>query len=355
MPFDVQYISMADFVAGQLEHLIDFDIIVVDLGTADKLGSNELHAVRSKFKHYPFIFISNHLNNDQMRHLVRLEGRDWLEHPITSKDLFESIKRVETDLSHEVNKNFVHAFISAGGGSGGTTVAISFAAFLKRPTRKNTSSSVSIFDLDFANAAVGSYLNIENSHNLENTLFSPERVDLEYLNVIKKQHHSGLDVLSFYSPRIPNTKQGAELVLRILDITAFQNNHTVLDMSSNNNIWNDKILSNVDTITVVTIPRVPLLRNAKRIVKNIQSSSEREIPITIVVNKVPKNIIGRTVKNKEIKEAFEAHEIYWLPSEIGILNQSLDQGELPITIDPSSGFCKELNKFSKSILEIKQQ
>lgn len=346
--YEVEFRTFENFLNGKDIGENEYDLIIVDLANGSTLGTSELDVARTKLSKYPFIFVSETLDKTQMRHLIRLEGSDWLEKPLQPRTLIEAIQRTETNFSAKTKQNLVHAVVSSGGGAGGTSVAIMFAHNLSRP-RKRITPTVALFDLDFSTAAAGAYLNLENSYSLGKVLSTPERIDLEFLDVVKKRHESGFSLFSFNSPEIYETSKGTEIVLRILDVAAFQNNHTVLDIPSSNTAWNNKILSGVDTLTLVTLPLVPCLNNTKRMLNKIREIIAPNTPVTIIVNKVKKGVFGRVAGQKEIKEIFADTDIILLPNDEITLNEALNQGELPIEVNARSGFCKGLGKLSEKL------
>ena len=90
--------------------------------------------------------------------------------------------------------------------------------------------SVALFDLDFSTGACGHYLNLLNEYDLQPVIANPSRVDMEFIDIVKKKHERGFSLLSFKQPSVMLSPKGGELVLRMLDVVSFQNNHTVIDI-----------------------------------------------------------------------------------------------------------------------------
>ncbi|MCO0638182.1 hypothetical protein M8745_19800, partial [Lutimaribacter sp. EGI FJ00014] len=195
---------------------------VVDVGDGAVLEGGAVTELRRRFAETPLILVSELLSDQRMRLLFRLNGNDWLKKPLERKAFLESISsHIQLAFSGD---NRVHAVVAAVGGAGATSIAISLADGLTRAKRRQE-RTVALFDLDFSTGACGHYLNTLNDYDLKPVIANPSRVDLEFIDIIKKKHESGFSLLSFRQPGVILSSTGSELVLRMLDVVSFQNNH----------------------------------------------------------------------------------------------------------------------------------
>ncbi|MDN3720588.1 hypothetical protein QW131_18350 [Roseibium salinum] len=203
----------------------------------------------------------------------QLNGKDWLRKPLERRSFLEAINTHMNTV--KAGSGFVHAVVSAGGGAGGTTVALTLAHHLAR-TRKRRKPRVALFDLDFAAADCGAYLNSINPYDLESALDNPKRVDTEFIDLVRNQHEAGFSLFSFFKPELLLSPRTNELVLRMLDVIAFQNDHTVLDLPYYETPWREKVISSVNSITIVTAVSIPALQSAKLLKKPYCPAARRE-------------------------------------------------------------------------------
>lgn len=326
----------------------DCDVVIIDVDQGKSLGSDALYSARANLKDQSVIFLSAALDKEQMRHLVRLDGGDWLQKPIESRSLIYAIDQGDTRRVAKTPQNLVHAVLSAGGGAGGSSVAISLTHRLSLPHKRKT-STVAIFDLDFTTASVGAYLNLENRYRLDEVLSTPDRIDLEFLDVIVKKHAQGFSVFSYDCAGLYHSSNASEVVLRILDVISFQHNHIVLDFPAINSPWKDRILSSVDTITIVSGPSIPNLKHAKKMLNHIQSELNSKAKITLTVNKMSTTFFNKFKGRKEIEQIFKGVDVIMLPDDYTTMINSLNQGDLPFQINSRSGFCTGIAGLSKRL------
>lgn len=281
-----------------------------------------------------------------MRILVKLDGVDWLQKPFQSREFIDCINAQTKRLRS--TGNLVHAVISGGGGAGGTSVAITLAHSLRRQRGKKK-PAVALFDLDFSTAAVGAYLNIENSYDLKQVLHNPERVDLEFIDIITKKHESGISVYSFESPEILASPRVGELALRMLDVVTFQNDHTVVDIPSRENSFSDQILSSINSAFIVTNMTIPSIQRAKNIYKRVVSTSGLRDEVTIVINKSRNGLFTAGISKSDARKVFGDIPVVILPEEHSVLTEALDRGVLPSEVNSRSKFCSAIAAMAEKI------
>ena len=322
------------------------DIAILDVGDGTILEDPEFLKIRSKLGELSIIFISAELSQ-KIRQLIKLDGADWLTKPLQKRVLTDTVNAISQRQKPGANK--VHAVLSCGGGSGGSCVAIMLAYYLSR-RRKRTQPTAALFDLDFSKADIGAYLNVENEYKLESVNGKSERVDLEFINVIKKMHDSGFTLFSFDSPHLTYSETGVELVLRMLDLVSYQHDHTVLDLSSYMTPWQPTIISAVDTVTIVSGTSLPSLQRAKQKFKEISTLRKSEKGIHVVANRMKRGLLGSQFGKKELGKLFDISTLTILPDEQNLMLEALNRGMLPIEVNKRSTFCSRLHDLSEIIV-----
>ena len=343
--FDIKRSSVSAFVNDKTLDADNFEIAIVDVGDGSWLTKKEFLAARDRARSMPIIFFSEALSSELMRLLIRLDGVDWLQKPVVKRSLIETVLAYTKKLKAAGGQ--VHAVVSTGGGCGGTTVAVTMAHQIAL-RRKKIGNSVALFDLDFSKASCGAYLNMPNEYNLDTVIDQPERVDVEFVNLINKRHASGLSVFSFYRPEIGILNQGRDLVLRMLDVVAFQHDQTVVDLPFYETTWKDTVLSSVNTVYIVTTTTVPGLEMAKIAYQRAARLRKSTDGIQILVNHHKRQFFGNEPGRKQVEKIFGATKVGFLPSEPDVMTEAVNRGVLPSEVNGRSSFGSSIASIIKA-------
>ncbi len=324
----------------------NYDLLVLDAGDGALLESGVAQEMRRKFSQLPLIIVSDPLTDQRMRMLLKLNGSDWLRKPLERKMFLDSVS------SHvhmaQPGTNHVHAVVSTVGGAGGTSVAISLADALTRG-RKKSAPSVALFDLDFSSGACGHYLNLLNDYDLVPVIQNPSRVDLEFIDIVKKKHQRGFSVLSFKQPGVMLSPRGGELVLRMLDVVSFQNNHTVLDIPCYATAWKDEVLAAVNSVHLVTELTVPALRQAKDVYGFIKKIRGENFTVQVIANRHRRKLFGSGIGKKDASRIFKQTNTIIIDDDWGTMNEAVNRGILPIEVHPRSKFVRQVEKIAETV------
>jgi pilus assembly protein CpaE len=284
---------------------------------------------------------SEELPDDRMRLLFRLNGNDWLKKPLERRALIDMISTHAPAAGATGSR--VHAVVSAVGGAGASVIASSLAHVLAQPT-KNGARRVDLFDMDFSSGSLGYYLNLVNDYDLLPVIANPSRVDLEFIDLVRKRHADGFSLLSFKQPSILWSPKGAELVLRMLDVVAFESDETVIDMPYYSTPWKDDVLTSVNSVTIVTDMTIPALHQARDLFLRLVSLRGSPASIFVVVNKYRSRLFGLGVSRKQIDKTFKDIRAHLIAYDWETLREALDRGVLPFEVNDRSRFCKAVGK-----------
>jgi len=344
--YDTEIESVDQFMSRQTFDPESFDLVIIDVGDGSILDNDTLRKAREKISKTPVIFISEALGNERVRQLIKLDGVDWLPKPIQSRALIDSVNTQTQKI--KAGGNMVHAVLSCGGGAGGTSVSIMLSHYLAR-ARKRVRPTVALFDLDFSTAAAGAYLNIENSYDIKAVVNEPERVDLEFIDIIKKKHDSGFSLFSFECPEFALSPRGTELVLRMLDVVAFQNDHTVLDIPAQDTPWKERVIAASNSAVIVTNLSVPALQHAKDTYKRIVEICGDQKEVSVMINKSRSGFFRSGIGRKGIEKIFGDIPVGVLPDEQSVMLEALNRGVLPVEVNSRSRFCAKIAKLADKV------
>lgn len=343
-----------DTVVDELEAMLarktietdSFDIAFLDIGDGRVLDNPLLAALRGKIGKVPVILISNELAPDRMRQLLKLDGTDWLAKPLHSRVLIDTVNTITNRL--KANANEVHAVLPAGGGAGATCVAIMLAYHLSRE-RKRAKPSAAVFDMDFSRAPVAAYLNSEGDYDLGDVVGKPDRIDLEFIDIIKRKHAAGFSIFSNESPAVMTNPQGAEIALRMLDVVAFQHDYTIVDLPSCDAAWTEQVLGAVNSVIVTTSNTIPALQRAKDLVTRVSQLRGDGQSVSVIINKVHSGLFRSGISKADIERVFGKTQVTVLPYEYQVMNEALNRGVLPVDVSSRSGFVTRLKAVAEHI------
>jgi pilus assembly protein CpaE len=237
-----------------------------------KSFSSLLYQRRERGSSIPVIAVSAELAPDRMRNLVRINASDWLRKPLDGKELLNAV--TFHDSGSHASRSSVVTFISASGGAGATTLALSAAKHLSDKSAQHAAGTC-LVDLDFQNANCGGYLNLFNHFDIEGIVAQPDRLDVELMDVIKLTREPGFTIYSFERPSLPFEPMGRDFVLKLLDLIAYRFENVIVDLPNLDTPWHSSVLSTSDEIFVVFELNVASLRQAKRLYSRKGQRSQR--------------------------------------------------------------------------------
>ena len=176
------------------------DIVVAQLSSLDTDNINLLSELTSYLPNVPLIVVTPPQDSVEARRLFKFNVLDWLLTPVNENDLMDAILRGAR--SQKTHNHQAHAFISAVGGAGASTMAVSIADIAASKVFRKGNKSVALFDLDFSSGNCGYVVNMINTFNLATVASTPRRVDATQSRVPLRPSRSPSldDVTQLHSP-----------------------------------------------------------------------------------------------------------------------------------------------------------
>lgn len=339
--YDVRHMALAALKDAGRADLAQFNLIVLDVDNGEMLTRPELFTFRNAHRNTPLVVVSEDLPDDMLRLLFRLNGNDWLKKPLERRSLIDMISTHAPTAG--ASESRVHAVVSAVGGAGASVIASSLAHVLAQPT-KNSSPRVDLFDMDFSSGSLGYYLNLVNDYDLKPIMANPSRVDLEFIDLVRKRHPGGFSLLSFKQPSVLLTPKGAELVLRMLDVAAFESDHTILDIPYYNTPWKEDVLASANSVCIVTEMTIPALHEAKDLFINLVRLRGNSDQIFIVINKYRSKFFSLGVRRQQADKIFKDTRAHIIADDWDTLSEAVNRGVLPFEVNARSRFCGSVSK-----------
>ncbi|MBX5219711.1 MULTISPECIES: pilus assembly protein [unclassified Rhizobium] len=339
--YDVRHLSLKALgEKGRLDPT-QFGLIVLDVDNGELLQQPELFAFRTRYRDVPLVVVSEDLPDDMLRLLFRLNGNDWLKKPLERRALIDMISTHAPGTGASDSR--VHAVVSAVGGAGASMIASSLAHVLAQPT-KNSTPRIDLFDTDFCSGALGYYLNLVNDYDLKPVIANPSRVDLEFIDLVRKRHPGGFSLLSFKQPSVLLAPKGGELVLRMLDVAAFESDHTIVDIPYYDTPWKYEVLTSVNSIYIVTEMTVPALSHAKDLFSNLVRLRGSADQIFIVINKYRAKFFGLGLRRQQTEKIFKDIPTHVIADDWETLSEAVNRGVLPVQVNSRARFCGAVGK-----------
>ncbi|MFD1196050.1 response regulator [Seohaeicola saemankumensis] len=326
------------------------DIIVLDIGSVTASELEILSSIRGHYGDVPIVIVSEALDDAQVRKLLKLKVHDWLRKPVNFGEFLNSIQSgIRTSKQSSTR---VHAIISAVGGSGATTVAVSLSEIIARRLAKDKANgSVALFDLDFSTGSCGYLLNLTSGFNLDSVISNPSRIDSEFVNLLQQKHDHGMIVYSFKRREVVTSLNCYELVLRMLDVVTVQHTHTVLDIPYYETDWRQDVLSGVNTVTIVCEMNLPSIKHTMDMLESIREMGGPKKPVHVLINKRRKGLFsGDRIPKAKLKQLFGETPFDYLPDEHDLMAEAMDRGVTLSDVNSSSKFLKALTKYANDVV-----
>lgn len=307
-------------------------LLLVDLDPArpDELEALE-RVIESAGPGRPVIAIVEDLSELTVRKLLQLHVTDLISKQGSQEDLFRAFERAirPEGPSRRFGGAQCFAFISAGGGAGNTSLAIQSAFVVARKTRQFQSTC--IIDMDFQGGAVTDYLDVSPNLQLDELAPSPERLDVQLLEIMLSRHPTGLAILATDHGLRSYEEIGTDLVTRMLDMASAKFETVILDMPRVWLPWTETVLRGSDRVFIVTEMTVPGLRQARRLLNAIVQRCGEDIDVSVIVNRFRKTMFGgvNSVRQKDAEDVLGGRIAGFVAQDYPLVREAIDRG-LPL-------------------------
>jgi len=326
--------------AGEMR---DADLILLDL-TGDGARTDEAMVTqRKRLRGLPVVVVASDANPDLVRFIVRMEANDVVFAPIEPKKLMDAIDR-NLGARDRIEDSHVTCFVSAVGGAGATSMAIT-AADLAAKQAKGKRDRVCLVDLDFAFGASGYYLDSSSDYDLSEIVNEPERIDAEFLDTLRKQKDAeGFAHFSFSKGNIVMHPQANDVILRMLEVITYQYNQIFIDMPYWNAPWREQVLQGVNDLFIVTSPMLPALKRSIDIYKEAAALRGGTDGMTIILNNYHRKMFSNTLAMSDLKKIFKERPFSVVRPDKETLTEAVNCAILPSEVRGRSGFVKDVTK-----------
>ena len=268
------------------------------------------------------IVIGRHNDVSLYRELVRRGISDYLILPVTTLDIVRSVCGLYSAPDAKPVGRIL-AVVGAKGGVGASTVAHNIAWSIAR----DLSLDSVVTDLDLAFGTAGLDYNQDPPQGIADAVFSPERVDTNFVDRLLAKCSDNLSLLAAPATLERVYDFGAEAFDAIFDSLRATVPCIVLDVPHQWTGWTQRTLLAADDILIVATPDLASLRNAKNLVDYLKAARTNDHRPFYVLNQVgvPKR---PEIKPSDFAKALDDDPIAIIPFEPHLFGTAANNGQM---------------------------
>ncbi len=330
-----------------LEYLAEFPapkVIIVDIGDSAAPLTAMLSLTAAFTEDTRLIGIGTINDINLYREMVGAGITDYLVKPVTEKALAAALARAEEPIhdpsgpEEQSNPDQVRrvAVIGSRGGVGASSLVVNLAWLLSQEKKKKTA----IIDLDLEFGTVALLLDLEPTTGLREALESPARIDSLFVESATAKLTENLSVMATEETLSTDVHFKSEAVDLLFDTLGRTNEFIIVDLPRSALAVRQRIFETVTDILLVTELTLPGLRDAMRILSNIEEVAARQ-PVTVVANRT--GSLQQAMSPKDFQKAL-GHKIEFLiPQDDKAFKQAANNGKPLVQIDPRGKASKVLH------------
>jgi len=328
----------AEEIKGASVMLVDLDI--TDPEEVSSLGK----IMEGVAEGVPIIAITEALDPDGVREVLKLHVDDWIPKPVAAKPLIEACERAIKSgrATSRIGAATCYSFLPACGGVGATTLAIETAFLLGRKNRSFQSSC--LIDLDFQAGAIPDHLDLPPNLNFKELGSSVDRLDQQLLEVMLSRHETGLAMLATENNLLDPMDVDPDIIGQILQLASSEFDTLVIDLP---NVWlpfSENALLGSNKVFIITEMTVPGIRRGRALLDVLRERFEGDVDTRVIVNKYDRALFGNTLTKKDAVELFGEHFAGFIQLRQKLVKEAIDRGVPLYEIDRRNKIDKQLSQ-----------
>ena len=225
-----------------------------------------LETIRESHAGPNVVVVADDVGSDVARRLLKLNVSDWLPRSFSRDEMIMAANQVAVgadDSADHGQQSLSVAFMPVLGGVGASTLSTMALEILCR-RQKLRRSACCLVDLNFHSGTISDYLNVPANLNLAEIIASPERLDMQLIEIMLSEHDNGYAVLCSDAQLDTAEQMKPAVVGKLLDLIAARFGLMVIDMPSIWSPWLESVVRGVDRFYLVSDMSVAGLRHAAR-------------------------------------------------------------------------------------------
>ena len=287
-------------------------------------------------------------NPEAMRLAMRAGARDYLPDNTSESDLIASVARVHEELQRAqtaLTAKLV-VVVNGKGGSGASFLATNLAHSLV----VDRGSRVTLIDFDLQFGGLYRYLDIQPKVGLLEAMEVADELDETSAQAFTCEHSSGLRLLAAPSKFLTIASSlSIDQLDAVIDAYLSINDFIVADLPARLDLVTELIFARADNVLLVTQQSLPHIQDSARqkqlLTGEIGISRKR---ISVVVNRWSKNA---EIQADDIKKALRVKELFTVPNDYKIANESINAGIPVAEISKNSALTKGIRNLQTIVVD----
>lgn len=355
---DIQVVGAAGTgrEAVQMAAEVKPDVVLMDINMPDMDGITATKLISTTVRTAAVVIMSVQSEPGYLRQAMLAGARDFLTKPISSEELYTTIRRVyernepirqqeaqiaaaparpaanRVDPSLPVptlipqlpGAGHIIVVYSPQGGVGTTTLSTNLAAAFMRPDTR-----VLLVDCNLQFGDIDAFLNLQAQSNIANLTKAVNDVDQQMIDNVLMTHASGLKVLTAPSHPEQAYDVDPEAVKDVVMLLAGSYDFVIVDTSTQYDATTLKLFEIADRIVLVCIPTIPAIRNVRKmldIFDNLTDPAGLTEKVVFVLNQVVNDKGYGTVPAASIESHLKLPVAASIPLEGRVVLTSVNQG-----------------------------
>ena len=331
-------------------HLKSVDALIVEIRCDQAGAMDRLQKLIASAGGRPVLAAVRDPSLTDVRRLMRTGASDVLPLPLAGTELNLVLERLVGELEQRGGgsgpSGAVITAIKSRGGVGASTILSQLACLAALQDKGENGACLLDMDLQFGNVAL--YLGRLPKMSVKDLLDAGSRLDGSLLRATLSRHSSGLHYIGAPIEMLPLEAVTPEDSLAILDVVRREFGTVFVDLPHDWTEWSFQLLSQSSTILLVSDLTIPGLHQCKRQLDFLRQQDLGEIPVQIVMNKVPRGLF-KSVSFADAETTLGREVSFSIAQDDDTLRKALDQGELVSHVDPRGRTTRDIALLSKSL------
>ncbi len=318
---------------------------IVIYSTTENKITNKNIITQLADKNINTIVLSSNYTTNLVIEALRYGAKDFISKPIIKKDFINSIKKCCKEMVKTINKSNIISIYSNKGGIGKTTIATNLAVEFARQTREK----VVLVDLNLPLGDITTFINIKPSVTITSAIETATHKGAEAVfNACKQYKDTSLYVLAEPIYMEESHTMTPTHIYKLFEYLRESFSYILVDVGTNVDKTNIKILELSDLILLVSIVNLPLIRNCQRCLDLFNNLCFDENKTKIIIN--------RYLENDEIKiedvEKVLNQNIYWkIPNNYFTIMSSINKAMPVCEINENSNVTLSFSGLASKLTE----
>ncbi len=355
---DIQVVGAAGSgrEAVQMAAEVKPDVVLMDINMPDMDGITATKLISTTVRTAAVVIMSVQSEPGYLRQAMLAGARDFLTKPISSEELYTTIRRVYErnepirqqeaqmgaapvrtaaarvdptlpvpTLSPQLpGAGHIVVVYSPQGGVGATTLSTNLAAALMRADTR-----VLLVDCNLQFGDVDAFLNLQAQSNIASLTKAVSDVDQQMIDNVLVTHASGLKVLAAPSHPEQAYDVDPEAVKELVSLLAASYDFVIVDTSTQYDATTLKLFEIADRIVLVCVPTIPAIRNVRKVLDlfdNLTDPAGLTEKVVFVLNQVSNDKGRGTVPAASIETHLKLTVAASIPLDERIVLTSVNQG-----------------------------